>query len=48
MVEQLVPDDLWALIQPVIPSPPPRPRGGRPRQCARQTLAGIVYLLRWG
>lgn len=48
MVEPLVPDDLWALVQPVIPPPPVRSRGGRPRHCARQTLAGIIYLLRWG
>jgi transposase len=48
MIEQLVPDDLWALVQQVIPAPPARPRGGRRRHSARRTLAGIVYLLRWG
>lgn len=48
MVEQLVPDDLWALVEPHIPPQASRPRGGRTRMEPRRTLAGIVYLLRWG
>ena len=48
MVKQLVPDELWALIEPVFPAPPARPRGGRQRQSNRRTFAGILYLLRWG
>ena len=48
MVEQLVPNELWTLVEPVFPAPPARPRGGRQRQSNRQTFAGILYLLRWG
>ncbi|WP_407571575.1 IS5 family transposase [Deinococcus altitudinis] len=48
MVEKLVPDGLWALVFPLIPSPPPRPRGGRPPLPPRRVLAGILYILRWG
>jgi transposase len=46
-VETLVPDDLWRVIQPLIP-PPPRRFGGRPRVDDRAALAGIVYQLRTG
>lgn len=48
MVEELVPDDLWQLVQHVVPLSPPRPRGGRPQVAARRTFAGILYVLRWG
>ena len=48
MVEQLVPNELWTLVEPVFPAPPARPRGGRQRQSSRRTFAGILYLLRWG
>jgi len=47
MVEKLVPDSLWALVFPLIPSVPSRPRGGRPRVHPRRVLAGILYILRW-
>jgi hypothetical protein len=30
MAEQLVPDELWAAIQPLLPPKPPHPKGGRP------------------
>ena len=48
MVEELVPDDLWEIVRQVIPSGAPRPYGGRPRQDARRTFAGILYIHRWG
>ena len=47
-VEELVPDGLWAEIEPLVPAPPPRPRGGRRRVPYRNVLAGIVYVLRTG
>ena len=46
-IQTLVPDDLWRVIQPLIP-PPPRRFGGRPRVDDRAALAGIVYQLRTG
>ncbi|AFZ69344.1 IS5 family transposase [Deinococcus peraridilitoris] len=48
MVEHLVPDDLWVIVKTVIPAQTPRPHGGRTKIHARRTLAGILYILRWG
>jgi hypothetical protein len=30
MAEQLVPDDVWTAIQPLLPAKRPHPKGGRP------------------
>ena len=46
MAKPLVTDDLWALIKPVIPKRPPRPKGGRPPVGDREALAGIVFVLK--
>ena len=43
-----VPDDLWALIEPVLPREVPKPYGGRPRVPDRVALAGILYRVRTG
>jgi transposase len=43
-----LPDALWNLIQPMLPCPPPRPRGGRPRLPDRACLTGILFVLRSG
>nr|WP_156338572.1 IS5 family transposase [Chondromyces crocatus] len=48
MGKQLVPDELWQRIAPLIPADPSRPRGGRPRVPARNALAGIIFVLRTG
>lgn len=48
MAAPLVPDDLWAAIEPLVPAKPPRPRGGRPRVPDRVALAGIIFVLRTG
>ena len=44
----MVPDELWAVIQPLLPLPPSHARGGRPRIPDRQVLAGILFVLRTG
>ena len=44
----MVPDELWAVIQPLLPPPPSHARGGRPRIPDRQVLAGILFVLRTG
>jgi Putative transposase of IS4/5 family (DUF4096) len=48
MAEQLVPDELWDAIQPLLPSKPPHPKGGRPWIEDRAVLGGIIYVLRAG
>jgi len=44
----LVPDTLWGLIEPLLPTPLPKPRGGRPRLTDCACLAGIIFVLRSG
>ena len=48
MAKPLLPDDLWALIEPLIPPDPPRPKGGRQRIPSRQALLGILFVLHTG
>jgi transposase len=48
MSNPLLPDGLWNLIQPMLPSPPPNPKGGKPRLPDRACLTGIVFVLRSG
>jgi transposase len=43
-----VPDDLWAVIEPLLPAAQPKPKGGRPRVPDRAVLAGILFVLRTG
>jgi transposase len=46
-LDDLVPEQLWQAIKPLLPAPPRR-YGGRPRTDDRACLAGIVYQLRTG
>jgi transposase len=48
MTAALLPDALWDLVEPFLPIPPPRPKGGRPRVPDRACLTGIVFVLRSG
>ena len=45
MAEQLVPDEVWDAIQPLLPPKPPHPKGGRPWIEDRGVLGGIIYVL---
>lgn len=48
MAKPLLPDALRNRIQPLLPLPPPRPKGGRPRLSDRAALTGILFVLRTG
>jgi len=43
-----IPEALWQQVESLLPVPPPRPRGGRPRVPDRVVLAAIIYRLRTG
>lgn len=45
MSKPLVSDELWELIEPLIPRCQPSPRGGRPRIDDRAALTGILFVL---
>jgi transposase len=48
MSKPLVSDELWDLVEPLLPKEPPKPKGGRPRVPDRACLAGIVFVLKSG
>lgn len=48
MATPLAPDELWAVVEPLLPAEPPKPKGGRPRVPDRACLAGIIFVLRSG
>lgn len=48
MARQLVSDELWAIVEPLLPPDPPKPKGGRPRVESRKALTGILFVLRTG
>lgn len=48
MAYQLVSDELWNEIEPLLPRERPKPKGGRPRVADRACLTGIVFVLRTG
>ena len=48
MAKPLVPDELWAEIEPLLPPEPPKHRGSRPRISDRAALTGIIFVLKSG
>lgn len=48
MAKELVTDELWETIAPLLPSELPKPQGGRPRINDRAALTGIVFVLKSG
>ena len=48
MPKPLVTDELWAVVGPLLPEEPPKPRGGRPRVDDRAALTGILFVLKTG
>lgn len=43
-----IPDDLWELIEPILPPDKPLGSNGRPRVLNRTVLNGILFVLRTG
>lgn len=47
-MRELVNDEMWAAVEPLLPEEPAKPLGGRPRCSDRAALRGIVFVLRSG
>lgn len=48
MGKELVTDELWEVIEPLLPLEPPKPKGGGPCVDDRAALTGIVFVLKSG
>jgi transposase len=48
MAKELVTDELWEVIEPLLPEEPPKPKGGRPRIDDRAALTAIIFVLKSG
>lgn len=48
MAKELVSEELWQIIEPLLPEEPPKPEGGRPRVDNRAALTGIIFVLKSG
>ena len=48
MPKPLVTDELWIVVEPLLPKQPPKPKGGRPRVNDRAALTGILFVLKSG
>ena len=48
MKRPLVTDELWSIVEPLLPAQQPKRKGGRPRVSDRAALTGILFVLRSG
>jgi transposase len=48
MSKSVVPDELWKIVEPLLPEESPKPKGGRPRVPDRACLTGIIFVLKTG
>lgn len=48
MAARLLSDELWQLVEPLLPVPKRSPKGGRPPVGNRQALTGILFVLKTG
>ena len=48
MAKPLLPDELWELVEPLLPKHEPSPNGGHPRVPDRVCLTGLLFALKTG
>ena len=48
MAKAILTDELWEVIEPLLPPEPAKPKGGRPRVPNRAALTGIIFVLKTG
>jgi transposase len=48
MAKPLVSDDLWEIVEPILPPLKKSSKGGRPPVGNRETLTGILFVLKTG
>jgi transposase len=48
MSRPILPDAIWLVVEPLLPTPARSPKGGRPRITNRQALTGILFILKTG
>jgi len=48
VAKPLLLDELWEIVEPLLPPAPPKPKGGRPRVPDRACLTGFLFVLRSG
>jgi transposase len=48
MAKPILSDELWKVIEPLLPAEPEKPKGERPRVPYRAALTGIIFVLKTG
>ena len=48
MPQKLVSDELWTIVEPILPKHTPSAKGGRQRISDRAALTGIIFVLKTG
>ena len=48
MAQPILSDEIWELIDALLPERPPQPKGGRPALANRDALTGILFVLKTG
>lgn len=48
MAKLIVTDELWSLVEPLLPPHPPSPKGGQPPKSDRLCLTGLLFVLKTG
>jgi transposase len=48
VAKPLVDDDLWSVVEPLLPKHKPSPKGGKPPVPDRRCLTGILFVLKTG